>query len=1130
MVVKIFLAQHQSASSLVFSSRPHRRCPQLAVTLLILLLTFFRPSPALAQNTSSPAQMPAPAQRIDLSRVQYRELSAGARLSGQSNMSLDFLDRDHVLLTFNPKKLLIRLAECPPSHDDHLAHAVVFEVSSGKIVKESDWYLHDHKPYLWPLDSGRVLLRRLNNLYAVDASLHEKLLYSSPTQLLWVDVTPDGKQIIVETPDQVEKATDKPISPKTHVTIGFLDADSLKVVRAIKLGQPVNLGGTSTGFATVSASGSLSGNVWLVQFGPVARQRTDVARVRSARAPDILYISNNSMLIGRDSQHTLGYSVSAFTVTGNRLWRQHWPHRWYDPTIRRSDDGSRFAVSGVSAISDKPAVTPNGPSDETQIGVEQKIQVFDSASGDALLTVNATPVVVKGQNFSLSPDGRRLAVVHGSTIEVYDLPAMSPEELAKYTAVKADVPGLYIPPELAKQAARQPDSFADDSGFGADSEAGADSAKSGSQTSAPAAAGPSADDLQSGAPTFKTGTQVVALDVVATDSTGHIVKHLPQKDFLVKEDGKPQNVRYFDEVSKTEAATAPVPPRPTEAASKAPPPLRYIFDNRTPTLEDSAVTVILYDELNTPIADQQRAKMAMLRFLANKPKGARFAFCVLSRSLRMVQGFTPDEAILAKAVKAGKGSLTYSGLQNEDAQDQQTIGWLERGAAGAAQRAGGLAASQQMLDTAAIMQQQETDRRAYDLQNRIWITMDAFTQMARYLSAIPGRKSLIWLSGSFPLGIFPGIDFENPDAANTTYMGQAKQAANLLAESHVALYPMDVKGLTGYTMTANAVPNSPITTQPSQDSFAATAGSSQVNQRFTELANLGAPGGIGANLPGGDSPFMEQAMEHGIMDQIAADTGGKAFYNSNSITQAMTVVMDQEANYYSLAYTPLNRKYDGKFRKIRISLASPDKKLHLAYRTGYFAVDPDAPDNPSRDASTGFGLAAMQHGSPLSHQLLFKARVIPVGKPRMVNSAAAVTARKSKKKKGQPSGPVEMQRYAIDYAVATSQLRLDVTKDGLRHGIFNFMVTSFDNDGGLRSSVVSRATTDLKQDGYQEILQGGLRLHQEVDIPVKSASLRMGVQDALSGHMGTIEAELPIKAPPEIERASSHHQPEIEPD
>jgi len=59
---------------------------------------------------------------------------------------------------------------------------------------------------------------------------------------------------------------------------------------------------------------------------------------------------------------------------------------------------------------------------------------------------------------------------------------------------------------------------------------------------------------------------------------------------------------------------------------------------------------------------------------------------------------------------------------------------------------------------------------------------------------------------------------------------------------------------------------------------------------------------------------------------------------------------------------------------------------------------------------------------------------------------------------------------------------------------------------------------------------GGLRIHQEIDVPVKAASLRMAVQDALTGKMGTIEVPLPITAPPGVEQGLVHSMPEIEPD
>jgi hypothetical protein len=66
------------------------------------------------------------------------------------------------------------------------------------------------------------------------------------------------------------------------------------------------------------------------------------------------------------------------------------------------------------SVTDVP--TPDASSDEPdQEGVEQRIQVLDTASGEPVLSVAATPVVLNGQNFSLSSDGRRLALLRGAT-------------------------------------------------------------------------------------------------------------------------------------------------------------------------------------------------------------------------------------------------------------------------------------------------------------------------------------------------------------------------------------------------------------------------------------------------------------------------------------------------------------------------------------------------------------------------------------------------------------------------------------------------------------------------------------------------------------------------------------------
>ena len=35
------------------------------------------------------------------------------------------------------------------------------------------------------------------------------------------------------------------------------------------------------------------------------------------------------------------------------------------------------------------------------------------------------------------------------------------------------------------------------------------------------------------------------------------------------------------------------------------------------------------------------------------------------------------------------------------------------------------------------------------------MTFEAMNYIARYLAGIPGRKNLIWFSGSFPISVFP---------------------------------------------------------------------------------------------------------------------------------------------------------------------------------------------------------------------------------------------------------------------------------------------------------------------------------------------------------------------------------------
>lgn len=1068
----------------------------------VLLCIHLYGSALISANTDS-GTAPTAAAQIDLLPLGYAGLSAGARQAGGSNLSVDFLDSHHVLLTFNPKKLFKRLPDCPPTHADRLIHALVMEVPSGKVVKETDWYLHDLRRYVWNLDGGRVLLRRLNRLYEVNSSLEEKLVFDSPKDLLWVTVTADGKQILVETSagsgtanDPTEGKLKEDEQKKERVQVSFLDASSLIVQRTINVRGRIRLESTSSGFADVRHQGSTT---WLVEFG-----NTHITRVKSRPTPDLLYSSANTVLVGRCAVSHKGYNLSAFTLTGSFLWRQQWEDCRFSPVVRDSEDGSRFAAGTMSIHRISTPVGESEQNDSIEEGLVQHIQVLDTATGNSTLSLTVAPAVMDGQNFALSPDGGVLAAVEGNALRIYELPEMSTDDRARSIAVRADAPNLNAPSGEAGKAGEEPI-------YSASEDENASETTRAKDASAPATPNPtekSADSKPEPTPTvtIRTGTQVVAVDVVVTDSGGHLVKGLQESDFQVLEEGKPQALRYFKEISGAERPAEP--PKPATKAVVAP----NVFSNSALPPNEGTVTVVLLDLLNTPISDQAYAQDQLIKFLKSKPDDAKFAICILGNRLEMIQGFTGDQATLLAAAKGKKASQRNRPLWRSAAAEETPF-------------EGNRISTrfQPTLDSfASAYALQESELRLVNADQRMEVTVDAFAHLARYLEGVPGRKNLVWLSGSFLLGIYPDSNGQNPFLGTRDYADNLKKVANLLGEAHVAVYPVDVKGLQANPLFSAA--NENLTPAMSQQPSLPADPAVTRQGLFSRNPNMGIPAStLGDQVAQFD---LAQADEHATMSELAAHTGGQAFFNTNGIAQAIHTAEEQGANYYALSYTPSNKKYDGSFRKVKVTIAG--KKYRLAYRSGYYAIDPFAPAKPSKDLASSLARAAMQSGSPQSRQILFGARVVPVGKPRVLQNSQADT--KPSKKNKSPQTPLEVQRYAIDHAVNFSDLRFAQAADGTYHDLLNFMVTAFDEGGTLLASQIARTKADFNPDAMKDVVAGGVRMHQEIEVPVKSTTLRLGVEDLSNGHIGTIEIPLPVPPPPETQAGARRSLPPVEPD
>jgi VWFA-related protein len=710
---------------------------------------------------------------------------------------------------------------------------------------------------------------------------------------------------------------------------------------------------------------------------------------------------------------------------------------------------------------------------------------------------------------------------------VFDLPPMSPEERAKYVALQADAPTLSAPAarssaDSSRTANEEVFDVADQSNseeppkapvIAAPGAAPPDASASGGIPTATAVSKPDPADTgsaDSSAVTFKVASKTVVVDVVVTDSKGHTVKGLPAQGFQVQEDGKPQRVNYFHEFAgysgPDNSAATPMAAATPEA--KLPP---NVFTNNQLTREDEPITVFLLDLLNTPQQAQWYAKEQLIRFLKNKPKGSQFALCTLTNGLRLIQGFTSDETLLIVTANGQKGATRDNPLMENDIglkkglQMQQDLAGLDPNAEFVVR----------------MFQQAQAEERTDELDRRVSITVDAFVQLARYLSGVPGRKNVVWLSGSFPLGIFPDSDLTSSFSEMRNYAQTMKKAANLLADAHVAVYPVDVRGLMGQSvLTASNNLGQP---PPIPGSMAPTGGQNSAAMLQNTATNVPAATPISQAT---HEDLESQVGDQSTMDQIAADTGGKAFYNTNGITEAIHTAVEQGSEYYMLSYTPANRNYDGKFRKLKVALAA--KGYHLAYRRGYYADDPLAPITEEKDAlSRDVGMAAMQHGSPQSHQIVFATRIVPVGKPVKVDPAKHSAAGRKPKKNAVVI--TEVQHYAVDYAIAGPQLH-SVDQGSMHHGVLAFMASAFDDDGKQLSRVASRTTSDLKAPSYRDVMVGGFRLHQEFDVPVNAVSLRLGVEDELNRRLGTVAISLPVPPPPEEAGLHAKTLPEIAPD
>src|SRR6202023_2945128 len=92
-----------------------------------------------------------------------------------------------------------------------------------------------------------------------------------------------------------------------------------------------------------------------------------------------------------------------------------------------------------------------------------------------------------------------------------------------------------------------------------------------------------------------------------------------------------------------------------------------------------------------------------------------------------------------------------------------------------------------------------------------------------------------------------------------------------------------------------------------------------------------------------------RASDQIAMEILAQETGGKAFYNTNGLDEALAESMKNGAMYYTLAYAPSDARLDGRFRRIQVKMTGGEYRL--AYRRGYYAENANSASTADREAA-----------------------------------------------------------------------------------------------------------------------------------------------------------------------------------
>jgi hypothetical protein len=294
-----------------------------------------------------------------------------------------------------------------------------------------------------------------------------------------------------------------------------------------------------------------------------------------------------------------------------------------------------------------------------------------------------------------------------------------------------------------------------------------------------------------------------------------------------------------------------------------------------------------------------------------------------------------------------------------------------------------------------------------------------------------------------------GFAICSPDAPDrcARILDSVKQLTDLSNRAAVSIYTFDARGLLVTGMTA-------------QDN------TSGVSAQRIESLNSTRSGEI----------FNKQEG----LAYLAEQTGGRSFFNSNSINNGLEKALEDQKGYYLLGYQPDSDTFDAKTRRFnKLQIKVKRKDVNVRYRSGFFGVTDDQIKKPANQSTA---------------QQIYAALTSPF--------AASGIGLRLNTLFGNDKQNGSFVRSLLH--VNAKDLKFTDEPGGGKKAVFDVLAVSFGDNGTPIDQIAKTYTMIVKAEGYQQLLNEGFVYH--FTLPVKKPGAyqyRVAILDKASQAVGS---------------------------